>query len=114
MWFSKAHTWDELKKQKEHFEKENYELRHKIRELESELKIAIKSKELLLESEIEKVKLEHKQELLDLQIQMEKDFHKKTTDYLLDVNKEGNAQTKFVQELAIKMLEKTPKVTQIG
>lgn len=63
---------------------------------------------------IEKTKMQFEQKLLKQQQEMEKEFAKKREDLFTKVNTEGTSQTKFVQDLALKMLEKAPKLTQIG
>ena len=114
-WFSKPHTWDELKKQKEAYEEENHKLRHKVRELESELEVSKQLVEAKVEIAVEKAEARHQKELLSDRVKLEQDYQKRMTEYLLKVNTEGNAQTKFVQDMALEMVRKAPSnLKQIG
>lgn len=113
-WFSKPHTWDELKKQKEHFEEENHILRYKIKSLEADLSVAEKNVQHKIKMATEELEVTHRQEILNLQIEQQKEYQEKMTNYFIEVETKGNSQTKFVQDMALKMLDKSPNITKIG
>lgn len=56
--------------------------------------------------EIQKLKTDHANDKMTYQTKMVEEHYKKLSEALTHLHSEGNANTKFVQELALKMLEK--------
>lgn len=55
---------------------------------------------------LQKIQIKHSQEISTLQSNLAKEYYDKLGETLRDMNLEGNAQTKYVQELSMKMFDK--------
>lgn len=55
---------------------------------------------------LQKLQLIHAKEISALESKLVKEYYEKMTEVLRELNLEGNVQTKFVQELSLKMFDK--------
>ena len=96
-----------LNKENEALGKECRNLKEELRREKSEnsirLREAISLKDIEFKQEIQKLKQEIQDEVIEEKSRLNKEFYERMTEELATLHKEGNSQTKFVQKLALQM-----------
>ena len=113
-WFNKPHTWDDLKKENEELRLKLDESEHKVKCLTSDLEIANKLVTAEVEIAVNVEKSKKKEEILNAELKLQEDYYQKASKNLEEIVIKGSQQTKFVQELALAMIAKSPNVKQIN
>ena len=94
----------ELKLHKKQIDFENLEA-----SLEAKFKREVLEKEALYEKTVNDLILKHEKDLSNFERKLREEHYKKFQDELAKLHTEGNSQTKFIQDIALKMVEKAPQ-----
>ncbi len=82
-----------------------------LTKLDSEQKV--KQLEITHLRELETLKTKHSSEMSDLKQALAKEYYDRLSVALNDLHTKGNTSTQFIQELALKMFDKAPMLTNI-
>lgn len=105
--------WDEDKGRLESQLKKDHELKMKevvtLTKLDSEQRV--KQIELDSQRKIDELRNKNIQELAEAKVRLTEEHYEKLNQALVKLHSEGDKNTKFTQELALKMFESAPKHT---
>lgn len=82
------------------------ELTETMKLAKMEMEDKLNKQATLYNESIQKLGLQHAKEQAALEAKLSKEYYYQMTDALRELNTEGNVQTKFMQEISLKMFDK--------
>lgn len=86
--------------------KKTLELNESLKIMQVELQEKLNKQATLYNESLQKMEVIHTKELSKLESRLAREYYEKMTEVVRELNLEGNVQTKFVQELSLKMFDK--------